>query len=85
MGRKAAALVNSGFSASGLPARKDAEPRTPSAALRRQTFASKHPEVIITPRRQDGRLIFEVSAPGSAAAAYDDANVMMSELEARYP
>ena len=85
MGRKAPTLVNSGFSAGRLPARKDAEPRTPSAALRREAFASKHPEVTITPRRQDGRLIFEVSAPGSAAAAYDDAHAMMNDLEARYP
>jgi hypothetical protein len=79
-------MVNSGFGVNPqLPARKDAAPRTPSAVTRREAFARRHPEVIITPRRQDGRLIFEVSAPGSSAAAYDDANAMMNDLEARYP
>jgi hypothetical protein len=79
-------MANSGFGVNPqLPTRKDAAPRTPSALLRREAFASRHPEIPITTRRQDGRLIFEVSPPGSAAATYDDATAMMNDLEAKYP
>ena len=79
-------MANSGFSPAPLPSRHDDHtPRTPSAAARREAFARKHPEVPITARREGGRVVFEVSEPGRAAAAYDDATAMMDNLEARYP
>jgi hypothetical protein len=80
-------MANSGFSTMPpLPTRRgDRAPRTPSAAGRRERFARKHPEIPLTTRREGSRLLFEVSEPGRAALAYDDADVMMNDLEARYP
>jgi hypothetical protein len=80
-------MTNSGFGGMWpLPARgDDRAPQTPSAAGRRDKFARKHPEISITTRREGGRLLFEVNEPGSAAVAYEDANAMMNDLEARYP
>jgi hypothetical protein len=69
-----------------LPRRKDdRKPRTPSAVTRRERFARNHPEVPITPRREGGRLVFDVSEPGKERDTYDDPDVMMNDLEARYP
>jgi hypothetical protein len=80
-------VANSGFSTiPPLPSRRDDRvPRTPSAAARRDRFACRHPEVLITTRREGTRLVFDVSEPGKAAKAYDDADVMMNDSEARYP
>jgi hypothetical protein len=80
-------MANSGFSAiSPLPSRRDDRaPRTPSAAARRERLETRHPEVLITTRREGTRLIFDVSEPGRSARAYDDADAMMNDLEARYP
>jgi hypothetical protein len=52
---------------------------------RRERFAREHPEIQLTTRRDGSRLLFEVSEPDRAAAAYDDADTMMNDLEARYP
>lgn len=69
-----------------LPMRKDDRAqRTPSAAERRERFTRKHPEIPITTRREGARLIFEVSEPNRPAAAYDDPDAMMDDLEKRYP
>jgi hypothetical protein len=69
-----------------LPARRDGTVSgTPSAAARRSAFNSRHPEIAITARREGGRVVFEVSEPGRPAAAYDDADAMMNDLESRYP
>lgn len=79
-------MANSGFSPVPLPSRRDdLAPRTPSAAARRELFARKHPGILITARRDGGRIVFEVSEPGRAATAYDDAAAMMDDLEARHP
>jgi hypothetical protein len=80
-------MANSGFAAfPPLPSRRDnSAPRTPSAAARRERFARRHPEVLITTRREGTRLVFDVSEPDTSARAYDDADVMMNDLEARYP
>jgi hypothetical protein len=51
---------------------------------RRERFEAAHPEVSINLRRVEGRLVFEVSEPGKAAAAWDDPAAMMDELELRY-
>ena len=67
-----------------------------SALHRREQFERRHPEIKITTRREGSRLLFEVSepgpegsdgepVPGDPARAYDDANVMMDDLERRYP
>lgn len=58
---------------------------TMSALECRERFALSHPEIPIRTRREGGRLRFEVSAPDSAAVAYEDADAMMDDLEARYP
>jgi hypothetical protein len=86
-GKTDSGMSNAGFRAGPpLPARRDdAVERTPSAAARRDNFTARHPEIPITTRRESGRIIFEVSEPGRAAAAYDDACTMMDDLEARYP
>lgn len=78
-------MANSGITFSPLPSRRDDQaPLTPSAAARRENFTRRHPEIQITTRREEGRLIFDVSEPGRAATAYEDANTMMDYLEARY-
>jgi hypothetical protein len=59
--------------------------RRATALQRRERFERKHPEIPITTRREHGRLLFEVSAPDSAAVACEDADAMMDDLEARYP
>jgi hypothetical protein len=59
--------------------------RTMSVLERRERFERRHPEIPITIRREGGRLLFEVSAPNSVAVAYEDADAMMDDLEARYP
>jgi hypothetical protein len=81
-------MTNSGFQAGGppLPARRDGSVQgTPSAAARRNNFTVRHPEVPITARREGGRIVFEVTEPGRPAAAYDNADAMMDDLESRYP
>jgi hypothetical protein len=79
-----------GFANSGpgglLPRRtEDRAPRTPSAAARRNRFARRHPEVPISVRREGTRLVFDVAEPGGETRAYQDADAMMDDLEARYP
>jgi hypothetical protein len=75
-----------GSSAPPLPSRKDDhEPRTPSAATRRERFAYDHPEIPITTRREGTRLVFDVAEPGRPVEAYSDADAMMDDLEARHP
>ena len=52
----------------------DAQPRRRSAphearwdlVERRERFARAHPKIVIKPRREGGRLLFDVSAPNSA-------------------
>ena len=80
-------MANSGFSVSSpLPSRRDDRaPRTPAAAARRERFATRHPEVLISTRREGTRLVFDVSEPSRSGRAYDDADAMMDDLEARYP
>jgi hypothetical protein len=80
-------MANSGFGVKPpLPGRRDDRaPRTPSAAARRNSFARKHPEVLITIHREGTRLLFDVSEPGQPAKAYEDADAMMNDLEDRYP
>ncbi len=67
-----------------------------SALQRREQFERKHPEIKITTRREGSRLVFEVSSlategpdgepvPGDPARAYDDADVMLDDLERRHP
>jgi hypothetical protein len=69
-----------------LPRRKDDRtPRTPSAATRREAFARKHPEILITVRREGTRLVFDVIEPGKQVEVYHDADAMMDDLEARHP
>jgi hypothetical protein len=79
-------MTNSGIPAGPLPSRRDGPvDGTPSAAARRNNFAARHPEIPITTRRESGRILFEVSEPGRPAAAYDDPDAMMDDLESRYP
>jgi hypothetical protein len=69
-----------------LPRRKDDRtPRTPSAAIRREAFARRHPEIPITVRREGTRLAFDVIEPGKQVEVYHDADAMMDDLEARHP
>jgi hypothetical protein len=51
----------------------------------RERFAREHPEVLIMPRRDGGRLLFDVSAPDFAAMGYDNPVVMLADLRRRYP
>ena len=79
-----------GFGNSGpgglLPRREDdSAPRTPSAALRRERFARRHPEVAVTVRREGSGLVFDIAEPGKRPVVYRDADTMMDDLEARYP
>jgi hypothetical protein len=77
---------NSGTGGPPLPRRKDDHaPRTPSAALRREAFARRHPEIPVTARREGTRLVFEVAEPGKPAEVHHDADAMMDDLETRYP
>jgi hypothetical protein len=80
-------MANTGFGAKPpLPGRRDDRPpRTPSAAARRDSFARRHPEVLISIRREGARLLFDVSEPDQPAKAYEDADAMMNDLEDRYP
>ena len=79
-----------GFGNSGpgglLPRRADDRaPRTPSAAVRRDQFARRHPEILVTVRREGSGLVFDVAEPGKRPAVYHDADAMMDDLEARSP
>jgi hypothetical protein len=77
---------NSGPGGPPLPRRKDDRaPRTPSAVARREEFARRHPEILVTARREGARLMFDVLGPGKQVGVYQDADVMMDDLEARYP
>lgn len=77
---------NSGPGRPPLPRRKDDRaPRTPSAVVRREEFARRHPEILVTARREGARLMFDVSGPDKRADVYQDADAMMDDLEARYP
>ena len=78
-----------------MPSEED-RVRRGTALDRREKFERRHPEIRITTRREGGRLVFEVSepvpegpdgepVPGDPARAYDDADVMLNDLEARYP
>jgi hypothetical protein len=80
-------MPNTGFSgAPPLPRREDDRaPRTPSAAVRREAFARRHPEILISARREGTCLVFEVTEPGRQVAVHHDAGAMMDDLEARYP
>jgi hypothetical protein len=55
------------------------------AVEERERFAREHPEVLITPRRNGGRLLFEVSAPSFTVVGYDEALTMLDDLRKRYP
>jgi hypothetical protein len=69
-----------------LPARRDDRAHhTPSAVVRRERFARKHPEIPISTRREDGQLLFEAPDPDGAVKEYKDANAMMNDLETWYP
>jgi hypothetical protein len=80
-------VANAGFGViPPLPGRRDDRaPRTPSAAARRERFARKHPEVVISIRRESTRLLFDVSEPGQPAKSYENADAMMDDLEDRHP
>jgi hypothetical protein len=77
--------MNSGFRAQPLETPEVGRARHGLNMARREEFEQAHPEVSINLRRVDGRLVFEVSEPGKAAVAWDDANAMLDDLEKRYP
>jgi hypothetical protein len=51
----------------------------------RERFAREHPEVLITPRRDGGRLRFDVSEPNALTVGYGNAVSMLADLARRYP
>jgi hypothetical protein len=55
------------------------------AVERRDLIARSHPQIVFSARRDGGTLLYEVSAPDSAAAAYESAIDMVADLEKRHP
>jgi hypothetical protein len=80
--------VSASFGAGDVQPGRRSEPHAVmwDAVEERERFAREHPEVLIKPRREAGRLLFEVSAPGfPPGVGYDDALTMLDDLRKRYP